>query len=278
MKKILSSLSAIQKAIHTGSLFVLVMIALGTIWLVYSFWSNYSHQNMKLREKEQLVSELQTKLDAQKADLERKTKKIETLNGIIADQKEKIQQLETQIHLLKVKNRVARLSVLAQQQDPSTGTIKTTVRFVELNEEGNMIGEPREYTVEGEVVYVDGWIVKFQDKYVQKSILPRSSSVILFHRIYGQKQSPDSGYRLDTYGTVPLPYRENDSGTSLLRSIFSDFWNVANSPSRQEELGIRAAHGTAGYIKAKPGKTYRVSLRASGDVSILPVDQAEANE
>ena len=52
------------------------------------------------------------------------------------------------------------------------------------------------------------------------------------------------------------------------KKIWGDFWEVANSETKQNELGIRAVHGEAPSIKVKKGKAYRVDLRASGGLSI----------
>lgn len=285
MKKLFSSLSVVQKTIQTGFLLILSLLFLAGGWFVYSFWSKQSAQQKKIREtkqklekKNELISSQRKKLRDRKEQLERKDQKISHLQTTVKQKEQEINQLQTQIRLLKVTRRVARLRVIEQYRDSQTDSIHTTLEFVELDDNGTPIGNRINATVEGKIVYVDGWIVKFKDKYVQKSELPRSSSVILFHRIYGQKQSPESGIQLDDMDSVPHPYRGKKAENELIEQIFRDFWSVANSKSLQNKMGIRAAHGTAGYIKAETGKTYRVSLRASGDVSIFPTDSDTKKE
>jgi hypothetical protein len=54
------------------------------------------------------------------------------------------------------------------------------------------------------------------------------------------------------------------------KQIWDDFWNIANDPQRAQQLGIRAAHGEAVSVQLRPGKTYRLQLRASGGLTITP--------
>ena len=56
------------------------------------------------------------------------------------------------------------------------------------------------------------------------------------------------------------------------KRIWDDFWSVANDKSKQDELGIHAAHGLSAHVKAKKGMAYRVELGATGDVSLIPED------
>ena len=131
--------------------------------------------------------------------------------------------------------------------------------------------------IKGELVYIDSWIVKFDDKYVEQSDLHRSTSLVLFKRIFGDKQRPVDGFALDQEGVAPRVYRRDDQSNELETKIFEDFWSVANDNEKQRALGIRAAHGTADYIKVEPEKSYRVEIRASGDVTIVPDDTPPPN-
>ncbi|MCU0980063.1 MAG: hypothetical protein MUF25_12980, partial [Pirellulaceae bacterium] len=56
------------------------------------------------------------------------------------------------------------------------------------------------------------------------------------------------------------------------KKIWDDFWTIANDPQQAAQLGIRAVHGDAVSIKVEQGKTYRITVRASGGPEI-PVDQ-----
>ena len=58
------------------------------------------------------------------------------------------------------------------------------------------------------------------------------------------------------------------------KKLWGDFWEFANEPKKAAQMGIRAANGEAVSIKVREGKTYNISLRASGGLSIEPVDAA----
>jgi hypothetical protein len=203
-----------------------------------------------------------------------KTAEIVELNVTIEEQDQKIDQLDTSLRLLKVDHRIANLTIDDQMTDPTTGKIATTVSFVEVNDEGYPMGEPRQFQLEGDVVYIDHWVVKFEDKYVEEADLDRSTSIVLFRRIFGEYQEPSQGFTIDEVGSRPLAYGRGGQMSDFERQIWSDFWNIANNPDRAKELGIRAAHGEAVSIKTEKGRRYQVQLRASGGLSITPLTES----
>ena len=113
-------------------------------------------------------------------------------------------------------------------------------------------------------MYVDAWVVKFDDKYIEQAAIDRSTSLVLFRRIFGEQQQPAEGFVLDESGMRPTIYGRGGNLSELEKKIWGDFWNVANDEARQAELGIRAAHGEAPSLKVQKGKSYRLELRAEG--------------
>src|SRR4029434_3492890 len=75
---------------------------------------------------------------------------------------EQNQALEAAVRLLRHTERRARLVVLDQAVVPG-GHPRTRVRFSELDGQGDPIGEPRELMLEGDEVYVDALVIKFED-------------------------------------------------------------------------------------------------------------------
>ena len=123
----------------------------------------------------------------------------------IKEQDEKIERLDTSLRLLKVRRRVAQLRVIDQYVSEQTGNLKSIIEFAELDEQGMPIEKPKKTTVEGDVIYVDSWVVKFDDKYVEQADLDRSTSLVLFRRIFSNLQKPEDGFALDTVGARPMP-------------------------------------------------------------------------
>ena len=62
------------------------------------------------------------------------------------------------------------------------------------------------------------------------------------------------------------------------RDLWANFWEYANNPAKAKKAGVRAAHGEAPSIRLQVGKRYRVELRASGGLSIVPDGAAERPE
>ena len=54
------------------------------------------------------------------------------------------------------------------------------------------------------------------------------------------------------------------------------FWLISNNQPRAAELGIHAAHQTAVGQRVVPGMTYEIELRATGDMTIRPIDENRA--
>ncbi len=133
-------------------------------------------------------------------------------------------------------------------------------------------------TVEGDVVYVDAWVIKYADQLVESGDPLRSTSVCLFRRIFGEYQQPTEGFALDPAGSRPSVYSQGGEISPMERDLWANFWEYANNPAKAKKAGVRAAHGEAPSIRLQVGKRYRVELRASGGLSIVPDGAAERPE
>ena len=202
------------------------------------------------------------------AEIQEKTAEIGQLNTQVEQQQHEIERLDTAMRLLKVDHRVARISVVDQKRNEEDDSVLTVIEFQELNENGDPVDEVRTFEIQGDVVYVDSWVVKFDDKYVQEADIDRATSLVLFRRLFGERQEPREGFALDQEGARPKIYGTGAELSTFEKKIWGDFWDVAHDDTKQEELGIRAIHGEAPSIKVKMGKAYRLDLRASGGLSI----------
>jgi hypothetical protein len=188
------------------------------------------------------------------------------------DAQRQARRLEAANRLLKVDRRVAQIMVVDQQGVGNPERLATQFKFVEVDKQGNPLDVPRLCTIQGDVLYVDAWVVKFDDLHVESGDPLKGTSVCLFRRLFGEKQSPEEGIELDPIGTRPKAYASGGETSETERAIWSDFWEFANDPKRQEAAGVRAAHGEAASIKLKRGKLYKLILRASDGLSIVPED------
>jgi len=249
------------------------MIGAGS-WYVYDQYTAGERSAAKIRGE---LNDLKGELAARDRIIESRNLEISKLNDDIVLLNEEVDRLDTALRLLKVDHRLARLTVLDQQEDPDRGLI-STVEFVELNEHGEPIDRARVFEIEGDMVYIDNWVVKFDDEYVEQADLLRSTSLVLFRRNFGESQPPVKGFSLDQVGERPQAYAQGRDMSEFERRIWEDFWEIANDAVKASEMGIRAAHGEAPSIKVKKGKTYKIQLRASDGLSIKPDGDAPPRE
>lgn len=221
----------------------------------------------ELQTAQRQVEGLSQELDDRTSELREKSQVVNLLQEDLLVRNQEIDRLDTALRLLMVDQRVARIHVTDQQRDEATGKIRTRFEFVELDPAGEPLVEPRQFAIEGDILFVDAWVVKFADDYIRKADLHRAS-LVLFRRLFGEFQTPEDAYVLDTVGQRPDAYGVGEL-SSFEKLIWSEFWTIANDPARAAELGIRAAHGEAPSIRLMADQSYLLQLRASDGLSII---------
>ena len=248
-----------------GSLFIAVVGYAGG-WLF-----TYLNPDVRLQQKEHELQQVSSQLQAATQQVENQNVFIGELETKLSRSHQRIVQLNTSLQLLKVDQRVAEIEVLRQATHPDTGQIHTQFAFQEINEDGHPVEQPRTFQIVGDLLYLDFWIVKFDDEFVENASLDRDTSICLFRRLFGEFQEPYEGYTLDEIGRRPSIYGRNGLMSELEQQIWSDFWNIAHDKERAAAMGIRAAHGQAVATRLRAGNRYRVTLRASDGITIAPV-------
>lgn len=256
----IESLSTINSLIRTG----LAVLAVGLVSAGgYYGYRTYNASDLAIQEKEEELIKIRGELAAKQDLLDEQQRQLKV-------QEQQIQKLDTSLRLLKVNHRVAWLTVLEQEEDPDTKERYTRGQFVEVNDKGEILATPREFRIQGDVVYIDSWTVKFDDKYIERGDVERSTSLVLFRRIFGESQPPNEGLLIDEVGSRPQAYGRGNQMSDFEKKIWDEFWTIANDKMRAKELGIRALHGEAPSMKLEKGKSYRIQLRASDGLSITP--------
>ena len=260
---VMDSVKTINSLVRT--IIGLVILAVVTV----ASWYGYVLVNGNVE-----LAQVQQQLQNVSQELQAKTQQVDRLQTDLQASQQRIDKLETALHLLKIDHRLAEIVVLEQGQDADTERKYSVVEFVEVTDDGKKIDEPKRFRLDGDKVYVDYWVVKFDDKYVEASDLHRSTSICLFRGIHGEYQSPSEAYRLDTIGTRPAAYSRGRPMSDFEKQIWTDFWDIANDLARARKNGIRAAHGEEAYTQLRQGKTYRLELRASGGLTIKPATES----
>ncbi len=242
-------------------------IALVGLVLIAAWWTYFLRS--KLLEREAELQNSREEVVALSGRLEERDQEIRSLETAVVDRDARIQALELALSLLKVNHRLARLEVVAQgASDAEPERLRTVVRFTELGPDGKPLAPGRELAVEGKLVYIESLVVKFDDAYVEQGDPLRGTSICLFRRLFGENEKPIEGEPLDSAGLQPLAYAGPEGPNPLHRAIWERFWDYANDPEFAATLGVRAIHGEAPFIEARPGNTYSVELRASGGLTI----------
>jgi hypothetical protein len=182
---------------------------------------------------------------------------------------ERAQALEAAVRLLRHTERRARIVVL-DQGPGADGHLVTRLRFSELDSQGNPVGEPREFSVTGDEVYVDTLVIKFEDEFVTAGDALKGRSLLLFRRIFGDRLRPVDAQVLDREGQMPQAYAAEKAPSAFERELWQQFWMLANDPAEAKRRGIRALHGEAVSTKLRKAGVYAVTFRSTGELSIQP--------
>jgi hypothetical protein len=251
----------------------------------YKLYDVYNEPRKQLADKQAELEDARVKIQRASEELTARQQEITQLNTQLATKTAEVNRLEVAMRLLQVRHRLARLTVLDQHDlsasDPALAgrpegevpaKVVTRIEFVEVNDQGDPIGQAKQFNIIGDMVYLDYLHVTFDDKYIEQSDLERSTSIALFQRIFGEHQEAVDGFQLDTIGTRPTAYGRGTEMSDFERKIWDDFWLIANDPQRATDLGIHAAHGSAVSMRVQPHKIYEIELRATGEMTIRPIE------
>lgn len=270
MGRINNTVHAIHSAVRT------LLLAAAVVGAGFAGWKGYSLYNepqKKLEEKQQELDTVRIELKTVSDTLAVRQREMASLSAELKDKSEKLDRLETSMRLLKLSHRIARLHVLDQTTDPESGRTMTTVEFFEVNDDGAPIdARRRKFEIEGDRVYVECLVAKFDDRYVEQADLDRSTAICLFQRLFGEYQQPQDGYQLDTIGSSPTSYARGGKMSEFEQRIWSDFWNIASDRKKAAEIGIRAAHADAPSTRVRKGVVYELELRSTGEFTLRPVE------
>lgn len=255
MGSVMENVKTINSAVRTG----LLTAAVG----IFGYGGYYGYS--EYTKNERILKEQADKIRVANEEVERLGREVVAKVAII-------EKLETAMHLLKTDQRLAQLRVIGIERDEKGKAVKSKLEFVELSPQGDAMSKPKPMELLGDLIYVDNWVIKFDDRYIEKGDIERGTSLCLFRRVFSEDTLPSEGITLDEVGMRPQAYARGGTMSDFEKKLWTDFWEFANDPKKAAEMGIRAANGEAVSIKVREGKVYNISLRASGGLSIAPVD------
>ncbi len=228
----------------TSFIYSVVLLILATLgWQAYTFFDeHFSAAKRQLEEAKEKISQLE-----------------------IANQK-----LEMANIFLKKTRRLAVISDIVKEKPEGSDFVKTTFSFSEIDLSDNPIGEKRTFTIDGDMLYIDTMVIKFEDDFVEQGDVLKGSALCLFNRLFGEKQKPEEGFRIDAEGETPKPYKlDSPDSTEFEKQLWGNFWKLAQEPEFAKKMGVRAAHGQAPSMKLQEGSTYKLEMRNTGELTFL---------
>lgn len=179
------------------------------------------------------------------------------------------QQLQTVVQRLSDEKRVA--EILVQDQKQIDGKLSTTLLFVEYAKDGSAL-PPKTFTIGGNTAHIDAMVIKFDRDFVGQNDPLRGHSIALFHKLFGDTQTPENGFVIDVPGQIPDIYRGTPESSAKLAAFESDlwqnFWRLAEDKEYRTAKGIRVANGQGIWGPFSPNKLYTLVLDADGGLNL----------
>jgi len=184
-----------------------------------------------------------------------------------------IETRDAMIERLARTSRLARIEILDQDSDIQGEVLSTDLRFIEVDEQGTELGR-REYTIPGDVLFVDAWTVRFDHEQVAQGDPFAGRSLILLRRVYSDRMSPRDGLLIDTPGGIPDGYALSDEAR-FERTVWRSFWKLATDAEEARRWGVRVAQGEAVYKPVKRGQVFDLIAEASGGLTMIPLSEED---
>ena len=179
-------------------------------------------------------------------------------------------ELKTAIANLSQEEQIGYAKVLSQET--RDGQLFTKILFVEADPEDFTKHILRkEYEIQGDVIHFDTLIVTFGSELVMDG---KERAMYLWRRVYGEKQTPEQGFPIETEGKPSPRYTQLCEKLSIEdgQLFWDEIWQLSNNPKRLEKIGIKAVYGNAIYRQLKPGLIYIFKVSSTGSLypEIIP--------
>ncbi len=198
------------------------------------------------------------------------------LRALNEEMAERLEEREAMLDRLSASRRVAHVHIVDQDLSDDDSVRSTTLKFIELNEQGRPIGE-QVFTIPGRVLYIDGWTVRFPHDMVAAGHPLYGRTMVLFRRIYSEMTAPIDGEMIDTPGAIPPGYAADDPAR-LEKRLWDQFWQIASDATLAREMNVRVAQGEAVYKPVEAGQSYELVVDAAAGMTLVPMsDEAAAD-
>jgi hypothetical protein len=186
----------------------------------------------------------------------------------LARQVEELQREKTELaeylRRLCTSRRVAQIDVLDRGIEAS-GELVTRLSWQEIGEDG-VLSRPKFIEVLGNLVYVEAMVIKFEFEHVATGDAEKGASVAVFRRVFGERQSPDSGPIL---APRVAPSEDGRGPGAADDPRFAQFWDFVDDAELAAKHGVRVAQCEAVGAHLRPGEIWEVTLDAAGGLNLM---------
>ena len=175
-------------------------------------------------------------------------------------------QLQQFVERLTDEKRVA--DVIVTGRSVVNGVPMTELLFVEYTKGGRELPAKR-FTIEGDRAHIDALIIKFEHDFVKANDPLRGRSIVLFHRLFSDRQKAIDGARIDEPGTIPAVYQDADPKvTAFEKELWDSFWQLTTDESLRQQKGVRVAVAQSVWGPFEADRLYTITLEASGGLNM----------
>ncbi|MCG8404776.1 MAG: hypothetical protein MI923_06215 [Phycisphaerales bacterium] len=168
------------------------------------------------------------------------------------------------VERLSDSRRVAQVDVVEQYQS-DTGEPITLLRWQQIGPSGTL-GVPENIEVKGAQVYFEAKVIKFKHSLIAQAAPDKDWSLFVFRRVFGEHQSPSTGYPLDR--KAPIDVAGESEPDSTHARLWDRFLQLMENPVLASEYGVRTAQYEAASGVMRPGQIWEVSLDAAGGLNL----------
>ena len=195
--------------------------------------------------------------------------RIAQLEAANAELQQMVEKREAMIDRLSRSRRVANIQIQAQKIDEDGNIEETDLLFIELDEQGSELAR-QGFTIPGDVLFIDGWTVKYFPDQVAQGDPLHGRTILLLRRLYSDQMAPRDGFVIDTPGAVPPGYAAGEIG-KFEQMIWQQFWRLATDAELAASMSVRVAQGEAVYKPVREGQVYELIVDAVGGMSMTPM-------
>lgn len=168
---------------------------------------------------------------------------------------------------LEADSRIAEVIVTDSRSDRSTGTIKTTIKFLEYDSDGQPL-DPRYFTFSGNILQFQSLVIRFDDDLIRTADRLRGKSAYLFWKVFMLDGERTEEFEITPVNSIPEGYRVSDEPTRGEQIMWEKFWEYALDPERRQALGIKNAQIEAPGTLFVPGTLYTLRIEHDGGIRI----------